>query len=477
MPVDPRTRALCQIAAHRPRYGRYARYYDGDHDLSFATAKFRNAFGRLFEEFAENLCPAVVNAVGSRLEVIGFDVAQRVSGDAAGSESADALRKAAWQVWTDNLMDLRSSEVHTEALRAGDAYVIVWPDAAGRSIIYPNQAAAMTVGYDEEAPRTLTWAAKTWWLEDERRWRLNLYYPDRIEKYATQPQTESTSGKPGKPSALPEQGAALEPFEVAGEAWPLPNPFGVVPVVHFANNADLRTFGRSELRDVIPLQDALNKSNLDRIVAMEFVALPQRWITGYAPEFDEETGKAIAAFRAAVDNLWTVDSPEARFGQFDVANLEQFITVADDARKAIAVVSQTPFHYIVTKGDTWPSGESLSTAEAPFVAKITNRQTVFGNGWEAVIKLALRMQDAAGAEEVTFSTQWREAAPRSGKELLEQSSIKVNDLGVPQSQVWREIGYTDEQIKQMETERAATDAATGERLLRFAEAGGVDRDA
>ena len=37
------------------KYSRAERYYRGDHDLSFATEKFQNAFGLLFREFAMNL--------------------------------------------------------------------------------------------------------------------------------------------------------------------------------------------------------------------------------------------------------------------------------------------------------------------------------------------------------------------------------------------------------------------------------------
>ena len=40
------------------RYDRSEKYYKGDHDLTFATEKFQNAFGSLFREFAMNLCAA-----------------------------------------------------------------------------------------------------------------------------------------------------------------------------------------------------------------------------------------------------------------------------------------------------------------------------------------------------------------------------------------------------------------------------------
>src|SRR5436305_7292400 len=54
------------------RYERPERYYNGQHDLRFATEKFENAFGSLFREFALNLCPIVCDAIKDKLRVTGF---------------------------------------------------------------------------------------------------------------------------------------------------------------------------------------------------------------------------------------------------------------------------------------------------------------------------------------------------------------------------------------------------------------------
>src|SRR5947207_2102495 len=66
--------ALADIRARETRYSHFERYYDGDHDLAFATEKFENAFGTLFREFALNLCPVVCDAIRDKLKVTGFSV-------------------------------------------------------------------------------------------------------------------------------------------------------------------------------------------------------------------------------------------------------------------------------------------------------------------------------------------------------------------------------------------------------------------
>src|SRR5688500_17229254 len=64
------------------RYSKYERYYNGVHELSFATEKFANAFGSQFREFAMNLCPAVCDAVKDNLKITGFSVESGASNTA-----------------------------------------------------------------------------------------------------------------------------------------------------------------------------------------------------------------------------------------------------------------------------------------------------------------------------------------------------------------------------------------------------------
>ncbi len=172
--------ALNSLSARLTKYGLYERYYNGDHALAFATEKFRNAFGVLFAAFADNLSPVVCDAVADRLKVIGFGV----------EEGDDAYGGAAWELWEENRMDRQSGQVHLDALKEGDAYVVVWPDPeTGEVQIYPNDPSRVVVGYSQETPGLVDMAAKVWAVSDGRV-RCNLYYPDRIEKYVTDRSTK-----------------------------------------------------------------------------------------------------------------------------------------------------------------------------------------------------------------------------------------------------------------------------------------------
>lgn len=425
---DDLTLALKELSARSGGYRRYAAYYDGDHPLAFATPKFESAFGGLFRAFADNLCPAVVDAVGDRLTLVGF-----------GTETgAETLTEAAWQVWQDNRMDERAAQVHSEALCSGDAYLIVWPDEDGQPRLHPNAAAQMVAWRDEERPERLTRAAKVWKRDEDGFLRANVYYPDRIEKFVTR----------NKPSGIPESSRAFERYEEVGETWPLRNPYGQVPVFHFANNPRLDRRGRSELADVVPLQDALNKSVADMLVAAEYVAFPQRWAVGLEVDVDPVTGKVIPPFSPGADRVWAVGDKEVTFGQFDPAGLEQYLKEQDSLRLEIARVSRTPLHYVAPMTGEFPSGEALRTAEAPFLAKAKRKQVSFGNVWENALEFALLIQGAAG--QVKLSALWEDPTPRGEKESAEAITLK-RGLGVSEEQGLRELGYSDAQIEDMTT--------------------------
>ena len=393
--------ALTDLKSRSAVYTKCERYYAGQHDLVFATEKFRNAFGFLFRAFSDNLMPAVVDAVADKLEVTSFQV----------EEGTTTLGDEAWALWERNRMDARAGEVHQEALRTGDAYCMVWPDKDGNATIYPQRAALCTVRYDQEIPGHILWGAKLWFTPaPDVKVRLNLYFPDRIEKYVT----VNTC-----PNGLPEAEGMFVEYRVTGEAWPLANDYGVVPVFHFANNAAVGRMGVSELRNVMRLQDALNKSVLDMMVAMEFAAFRQRWATGIEIEFDKD-GKPIAPFEPGVERLWTSDSPETKFGEFEESNLERFIKVQDSFRAEIARVSGVPFHYLMLNTGHFPSGEALKTAEMRHLAKVKDRQTAFGNTWEDVIGLALRM--SGKNEQAQLITVWTDPAPTSVVDYVEVSA-------------------------------------------------------
>ena len=437
--------ALARIFDRASYYKQFRDYYDGIQPLTFETQRYRTNFAKQVAAYHENMCVTVVDSLVDRLSVENFEVEGSDQED-SGSE----LRR----LWEENQMDIRAGEAHTEAARSGDAYVIVWPDATGLPHFYVNPASLCTVYWNDDTEE-IEWGAKAW-LTDTRHVRLNVYFKERLEKWqSVEPIKNNQQLKP----TLPMQPLTGEPAVLAN-----PNP-SRVPMFHLGNNTGIARFGNSELKDVIPLQDALNKSVADLLVAMEFAAFKQRWATGLEMKEDIVAGKFKPTFEPGPDRLWATDSHDAAFGEFSSADLTQFIGVHDMFLMSLARVTAVPTHYMLLNPGSFPSGESLKTAEARFVGKITDRQKAFGAVWEQAMTFAAQLANISLAGRV--KVVWKEAAPRSEVEVAQTSEIKKR-IGVSTKQLLREMGYSESDIENMMAENDEQADKVAEREARAA---------
>ena len=453
-------------------YSKARKYYVGDHDLGFATAKFQSAFGNLFKQLAYNRCAPVVDSVTNRLRVTGFSVSGPIDVGAltipdANDPASEVYSQQAMALWRLGEMHLREGELYAESATTGDAYGVVYWDApaplgTGLPRIWPNKAETVRVRYDDEGRKTL--AVKGWLITsgpDKNKRRLTFYTPTTIERYISTGTAESEFPKELEQYTLVREVNALGQQVIN----PVVHNLGRVPVVHYPNNAPmLGDYGISELRDVMPLQDALNKALADMLVAMEYNAFQQRWITGIdEPELDEN-GRRRLPFKTGPGEIWFSTDKEAKFGSFDTSNLEQYLKVQDQLDLDIARVSAIPVHWLVMTG-TPPSGESLKTADAPFSAKLRDRQRSHGSGHAEA--MSLKFQLLGVKEPLLITPEWESAEPRSEREQAEIGQMMAN-AGIPLDIVARVMGLPADEVQliaERELERQAQAEASREQAL------------
>jgi SPP1 Gp6-like portal protein len=406
----------------------YADYYNGDQPLLFASEKWRRAFGGLFTEFSDNWCQLVVDAVEERLDVTGFRF-----GDDSGDDDA-------WRIWQENGLDADSQIAHTDSLTFGVSYALVWADQEGEPKIDVESPFQTIVAYDPARRRTRTAAMKRW--QDDERVFANLFMRDYIWKFRAK-------APGGSKEAAPRIGG-WEPREEGNEPWPLPNPLGVVPVVPLINRPRLlprrlaELEGQSEIRQVIPVQDAVNKLLLDMLVASEFGAFRQRWVVGLDIPRNPETDEPIEPFKAAVDRLWMSENPETKFGEFGATDLTPYVKSVEMLVQHIASQTRTPPHYFYLSGQ-FPSGESIKSAETGLVAKARRKQRHFEEGWEELIRLGFRVLGDDRANYRMAETIWADPESRSEGEHTD-ATLKKKSLDVPIQQLWEDLGYSPQQI-------------------------------
>jgi hypothetical protein len=123
----------------------------------------------------------------------------------------------------------------------------------------------------------------------------NVYLPDGVHKFKTDRKRRRT------PAGREVRG----PRQEGPSRTRCP---GVVPIVPLENNPTMLGGGQSDLKKVIPLQDAINKLATDMIVASEYAGFRQRWATGIEIPTDPETGQPLdrEKWLSAVSRMWAV---------------------------------------------------------------------------------------------------------------------------------------------------------------------------
>jgi hypothetical protein len=420
--------SLAIIAGKQQKIGRYNDYYFGNHPFNFSSEKFTTKFANRLKSFRDNLCPVCVKAPADRLEVTGFS-----------ADQTSDIYKTSWALWLYSQMPRLSKRIHRDAFRTGDAYAVVWADDDGKARIYHQDVRNCTVFYNLETGNVES-GAKVWRGNDGYVY-LTLFFEDRTEKYITK-NTQQVG-------TIPTTAAAFIRRDVPGETWPLQNKLGICPMFHFGLETSI-------LDDVIPLNDALNKTIADLLVSSEANSLRQRWASGVAFEINPENGKQIIPFENVAQ--WVASGKDtAKFGQFADGDLKHFIDTAEYFVDQVSTVSGVPKYYFKFDGGVLPSGEALRKAESRFTSIIKDAQLDFGETWARVMKFAMMIDGNSLPAGAQFETKWSDADPLSSNEKVDLA-IKKKQVGVSNERNLSELGYTEEDISAMQTENQAAAA-------------------
>jgi SPP1 family phage portal protein len=421
-------RAFSALSAKQAAHTEYWKRYDGDHPLLYSTAKLRDIFGRAIDvRFIQNWCSVVVDSALDRLNLQRFEVS-------SDKEATDRLQ----ELWQASGMELDEDDAHKAALVTGESYVIVWKNARGEVTAHYNDPRQCHVFYDSEEPRQKSFAAK-WWIDEESgKRRLTLYYTDKLEYYVSTGKAENVNSA-----------TSFEEFSPQAT-----NPFGAIPVFHIRKE---RRAVKSELASVVPLNDAINKLFADMMVSSEFAAIRQRYVISNAD---------LSALESDKFGLWAIPAGDGKdegtkVGEFGAAELGRFVESIDSLVRTIAVTTGTPRHYFDGTGGQ-PSGEALIAMEAPLNKRVRRMIESFEAAWREVAAFVLELDGRrVDPNQIQPIFDEPETIQPMTQATIRQTSVST---GLPLPTVLRREGWTEEEIAQMQKDKAEEDAAKAETL-------------
>ncbi|MFC9994674.1 phage portal protein [Nocardia sp. NPDC127526] len=408
-----------RLEAPAARYAELTAYYQGRQPLAFLSPEARTALGERFGRMASNIPRLAVNSLAERLRVTGFS-------------GVDV-----WPDWLRNDLDQWAGVVHREALLYGNSYVTVWADqVTGLPKVTVESATQVAVNTDPGS-RQVAAAVKRW--QTKTTTEAVLYEPDRITRLRAN-----------------VTGATTQGFQVVDV---FDNPLGVVPVVPFRNSDLLLGEGVSEIEDLKPLVDGLNKSLADMMVTSEYVGRPRRWATGLELEEDAD-GNPVNPIPEG-DRAMISESADSKFGQLPSADLGGYEASVRVLLGQIMAVAALPAHYVGVFTDNPASADALRASEASLTARAEARQGMFGPAWEDVARLIVAVRDGVDPLTVNPRVQWADAATRSVAQEAD-AIVKLYAAKVlPHSVALAKLGYSESEIEEIRQARRleALDAA------------------
>ena len=137
----------------------------------------------------------------------------------------------------------------------------------------------------------------------------------------------------------------------------------------------------------------------------------------------------------------------------------------------LAIVKGWPL-FVLDKSAQPPSGVALKVMEGNLVKQVTDMQVDFGGDWQAAFEMGRKLHRAnnqAGELEGELELTWEAAETADEKAEMETRAQKWETAQVPIEQRWREAGYTEEEIAQMQAmqmgELAQAQSSLGAALL------------
>lgn len=414
-------------------------YLHGRHDDPYMPEKADAEYKLIAERSVSNWMPLLVGTPAQAMYVDGF---RRGKEQPTVEPGEDAPILPEWDHWQNSRLDSRQAAIYRGALAYGHAFTVT-EKRKGKVITRGLSALRTAALFEDPANDETPYAALT-----------IVAWPAKTEK--------------AKGTAILWTGKNRHEvtFTAVGEDQKITVSAGVkhgateCPVTRFAASVDLEGRTVGVIEPMIQLQNRINQTVFDLLIAQTYGSFKVRYATGMAPpiERDPETGEAVLDERGQPKPLdinlnakrfMFGEDHEVRFGTLDGTPLDGYIASIDMSIRHLAAVSQTPPHHLLGQIANL-SAEALTAAETALQRKIEEFRHSFGEAWERVFRLAAMLgEEIAAADDMHGEVIWRDMEQRSLAQAADALNKFSEGLGIPKRGLWHRVPQaTSAEIKE-----------------------------
>ncbi|MGZ2360737.1 phage portal protein [Streptomyces sp. 372A] len=401
-------------------------YLHGRHADPYMPPSADDEYRLLARRSVSNWMPLLVGTPAQALYVDGYR-----PGQAAGGLPVEVQTTSAeWSHWQRSRLDARQAAVYRGALTYGHSFTVTEKWTAGLVRTKGLSALRTSALFEDPANDDVPYAALTVtaWPLGETRGKARMW--DARHEYEV-----------GFRSLGDENGITVTRVRRHGATE--------CPVTRFAALVDLEGRTLGVIEPMIALQDRINQTIFDLLVAQTYASVKVRTATGMAPPIrrDPETGEPVLdddgnpiplPINHNARRFLFAEDADVKFGSLDETPLGGFIESVDMSIRHLAAVSQTPPHHLLGQIANL-SAEALLAAETALSRKIAEFRTAFGECWERVFRLSAELSGVGNADDYQGEVIWRDMESRSLAQAADALGKLREQLGIPARGLWRRV--------------------------------------
>jgi len=432
-----------------PGYVEADRFYKGTFAEPFQSLVMQRLLVRKEVNYKAVLSAVPVDAVVEKLEIVDIQ-----SND---EEITDFLQE---EVWKANQFQFVHKTAILAAEKFGDAYIFMWPE-------YDDVEGAIdetaTSGEDAVtgAQQELTGIIACY----QSPMKVRVFYDDMNPAYKTHAVKRKKTGKGKQEQAwlyladgtielyeTPVNKCGIDDFEYVED---VENLAGGIPFIHLRNDLP---YGCPLHHKAYGPQNQITKFLVNEVSGSDFNAFPQRYAlaktrsasqggddidwSGNDETIPDQESNITSKLVSGPGRIWDLSGFDS-VGQFNSADVDQYIKPLDKAVELMAAATNTPVYYFKADnvGGGTPSGEAVRQRDARLNTKTEWQQKLLDSQFDEMLQMAVDIAFDA-PDDLSISIKWKpiEYVPEAEKLELVQKKI---DLGIPPAIAFAEAGYDE----------------------------------
>lgn len=420
-------RAVGLIKVEREKHlDKADRYLRGDHDKPYYPVSATRETKELATKAITNWMPLIV---GVPAQVSFVEGMRRDKDD----------NPAEFKVWDENRMSSRQTRIYRSALTFGHSFVALDLSNGPSKIKLRSLSPLSTIAlYDDPGSDMFPiWALTVLEMPAGKD------VPGRAMYWDDEIQCELHYRSDGTFTIIDE--TAIE------------HKLGDCPVGRFTTELDLEGRARGLVEQMIPLQDRINQTVFDLLIAQTYGAFNQRYAAGLVgdpifddegnPVLDEDGEQMTRPLEMDPSRIWASDDPDTKFGTLEGTPLGGFIEALEIAVQHLAAISQIPPHALLgTMANL--SAEALAAAEAQLMRMVDALHFSWGETWASLFQLVARAQKITEGDAYTAQIRWRDMSAKTMAGTMDALGKAAQMLEIPKRGLWSRFpGATDSDIE------------------------------